>query len=123
MTPPLSQWLVAFVLTNIFEAPVYYLLLRRHIPNVPALLALVFLLNCTTHPALWYLFPRFLPYALWVVVAELTVATVEGLLIAVALRFRPNVRTALQIGLTASLLANVTSTLLGLLIAHAADLF
>ena len=121
-TPPFSDWLVAFFWTCILEAPVYYLVLRRHFKSIPRLLALTLLLNCATHPALWYAYPRFAPYWLWLIIAELSVATVEGLLIAIALRFRPSPPRALQIGLTASAAANLFSTVIGLLAAFLSHL-
>ena len=115
MTPPVSEWLTAFLFTLVLEAPIYVLFLRRRCGGVVAPLAITLFVNCATHPALWYLFPRFEPYALWLVIAELWVAVTEGILIAAALRFRPTVSRALKTGLIASFVANLFSTTVGLL--------
>lgn len=131
--PPLGLWAQAFLLTCVVELPIYFLLLRRRLGTVrPWLLALA--VNLTTHPALWYLTPRFEPYELWVVVVESGVVIVEGLLIALAL-WRvglwstkapdpaapttappPHALRALGLGLGAAFTANVISTAMGFLV-------
>jgi len=112
-----ALWLRAFVLTCAIEIPVYTAVLWRPwggARRLASLLLLGFALQLATHPALWFLAPRFEPYATWVVVMELLVWAVEGGLVALALGGRPRPRVALGWGLLASFAANLTSTLIGL---------
>ncbi|MCA9668751.1 MAG: hypothetical protein KC503_24325 [Myxococcales bacterium] len=115
--PPLSKWLVAFALTLAIELPLYWLLLRRALGDARALGVGVGV-NLATHPALWYLMPRFLPYGLWLAVSETLVFVLEGLLVAFALRSRTPLGTAAATtrGLGIALLVNAISTALGLLL-------
>ncbi len=124
--PPIGEWLTAFLWTNVFELPVYLLLLRKYFPAwwIPCLVAL--LANSCTHPALWYLFPRFdpavpflQPYVAWVAVAEGCVVLAEGVLVSLALRCfgrSSNLPPARSLGVAflSSFAANLLSTLLGL---------
>jgi hypothetical protein len=112
--PPFGLWLEAFAWTCGLELPVYTAVLRHRFrrPWHAALLSLG--LQICTHPALWYLAPRFSPYRLWLVTMETSVTLVEGLLVALVLRFRPTPMRAIGLGLLASFLANVFSTLVGL---------
>lgn len=112
-----ALWLRAFLLTFAIEAPLYIALLRpRWRGGWPSLVLLTLALQLATHPALWFLAPRFSPYWAWVLVMELLVWLAEGALVAVALGLRPRPRDALGWGLLASLVANAVSTLVGLAI-------
>jgi hypothetical protein len=125
---PLGQWFVAFLWTSVFELPVYVLMLRKYFAAwwVPWLVTL--LANSCTHPALWYLFPRFdpgipflHPYVAWAAMAESCVVVTEAVMVSVALSFFsrspcPSVARRMRIALVSSLIANLTSTLLGIVL-------
>jgi hypothetical protein len=125
---PIREWFVAFLFTNASELPVYSLMLRRYFVTwwVPCLLTLV--VNACTHPALWYLFPYFDPaipdvdpYVSWAVIAESCVVLTEAFLIFVALsRFsrvpRPSQTRRIGVALLSSVLANLVSTVLGIVL-------
>ncbi|MCA9514594.1 MAG: hypothetical protein KC635_06620 [Myxococcales bacterium] len=109
-------WLEAFVLTCAIEIPIYALVLRRALPSLEWRLLLAFGVQVATHPALWFVVPQWRPYGTWVLVMELCVFSVEALLVAAALRFRPTLARALGIAALASFAANLTSTLVGFLV-------
>lgn len=106
-------WPVAFAWTCALELPVYAVVLGRRFPRWWFAGVLSLALNTVTHPALWFVFPRFDPPAAWFLSAEGSVVAVEGLLAAAALRSRAPGR-ALALGFKASLAANVTSATFGL---------
>jgi hypothetical protein len=122
---PLGQWFTAFLWTNLLELPVYVVMLRKYFAEwwVPWVLTLV--VNSCTHPALWYLLPyveltipHVDPYVVWAVIAEGCVVCAEMLLILVALGYlspspRPSVVRRLRIAFFSSLIANLTSAVLG----------
>lgn len=108
-------WLAAFAWTLALELPVYTLALERHVRGWRALVALVLAVNAVTHPLLWFAFPRLTPYALYVVVAESCVTLVEAALVLAVMRPRRPGR-----ALGASLAANATSTILGLILVRIA---
>lgn len=107
-------WLEAFALTLAIEVPIYAALLRRCAGSWLAAIALGVVLQVATHPALWFLAPRFEPYWAWVVTMEVLVWLIEGVLAGLAIKHPKGKRYALAYGLFASLCANATSTLIGL---------
>lgn len=115
MSYPIDMWAKAFVETCVIEGAVHAVTLRRLIQPWWKLALVSVLLNLSTHPALWYVVPRFEPYLTWVAVAETGVWLVEGaLLTAVLRRDDPTWRAAAR-GFGITLLANAISTLYGLL--------
>lgn len=107
----LDEWKLAFVWTQAIELPVYFFLLRRQFRSWFAPVALSLFVNAVTHPLLWFVFPVFDPYPLWLAVAETSVTLTEALLVAAALRFRANRR-----ALVAAVCANAISTAIGFLL-------
>lgn len=106
MSPPVGEWAQAFVLTLLIEGPIYGVGLRRAGLPWTQVLALILGVNLVTHPALWYVMPRFSPYWAWVLVAETGVTLTEGALIARQLGWAR--------GLGLAVLANTVSTVMGL---------
>jgi hypothetical protein len=95
------DWAWAFSLTIGVELPIVWALAGR------GALPRAALANTLTHPTLWFLFPRFAPYVLWVMVAELWVWLVEALLY----------REVSDRPWELALIANAATTALGLLLA------
>ena len=114
MSPPPGEWLAAFLFTCAIELPIYAALLGPHFRRKWAPVALGLFVNLLTHPALWYVMPRWSPYGQWLVCAEGGVVAVEALLIAGVLARRLGVARALAWGAGSSLIANAASTLVGL---------
>lgn len=75
-----KAWFTAFVWTLALELPSYAVALRGRLTGV-RLLAVVLALNVATHPAIWFLLPRFEPWAAWFVLAEALVIAVEATLL------------------------------------------
>jgi hypothetical protein len=73
----LWQWI--FVLALALELPLVFFLARGH--RGRAVIA-SFAANAITHPALWFVWPRVLPYGASVVVGELFAVGLEGASIA-----------------------------------------
>ena len=116
MTPPFELWLSAFALTLCVETPIYWLLLHRTPPPWWRPLVASLGLNALTHPALWYLFPYWEPYWAYVVVAEACVTLVETCLLAALLQHWHVARhRVVWLAPVSAVLANATSTLVGLL--------
>jgi hypothetical protein len=103
VTPPLEVWLRAFVLTCLIEVPIAAWVLRG---RMAVRVALALLAQALTHPALWYLAPRFEPYWAWLVVCETAIFLLEAAVYATLVGLRR--------GLWVSFVANLTSTLIGL---------
>ncbi len=106
-------WLLAFVWTNALELPVYTLLLQRRFDAWWSVVALTIGVNTLTHPAVWFLFPRFEPFWQYAIVAELSVIAVETIAIAAVLARRTTLRDALVTGARAAACANVVSFVIG----------
>jgi hypothetical protein len=106
-------WPAAFAWTVAIELPLYALLVGRRFRRWWTVCLLALGLNVATHPALWFVMPRFEPYWLWVLVAEACVVAVETLLLALALR-RARAPTPLALAFVAALVANAASTAAGL---------
>ena len=76
----ISLWLRAFLLTLLFEIPVFVLFVRGRVPMLRAALAGA-AGTCVTHPLLWLVWPYLNPdhYASNLTVAEVLIAIVETL--------------------------------------------
>jgi hypothetical protein len=112
--PPVELWAYAFAWTIAIEVPIVAALCWRPL-GLPRAIAVGLGLQALTHPALWYVAPRFEPYDLWLVVMETTVTLVEAGALAAALRIAGQpLRAALLRGLLTSVAANATSTVAGL---------
>jgi hypothetical protein len=61
---PAEQWGFAFFLTIALEAPIYWLGLRTKL-SLRRIAAVILILNLLTHPAVWYLWPRWAFRAGW----------------------------------------------------------
>ena len=105
----MTRWLLAFAWTLALELPVYTWLLSSRARSWQQLCGLVLLVNAITHPLLWFGFPRLTPYWLYLVTGEGCVLMVEAAILAIA--FRDVRRAAI-----ASLAANLTSTVIGLVV-------
>jgi hypothetical protein len=95
--------------TIALEGPLIFLLFKR----LPAdkLLVAFLTANCTSHPFLWFAFPVFAPYWLWVTTAEVAIVAYEGLVYWGLLRPRLSLSKAVVV----SLAANALSCTVGLL--------
>lgn len=113
MAEPIGLWARAFLATNLWEGAVHQLLLGRSVPRL-RLVGWTLLLNTSTHPALWYVVPRFDPYWLWTLTAEIGVAATESALLGLLLR-RDGHEAPWRTGALVAVSANVLSTIVGLL--------
>jgi len=68
-----ALWRWVFALALLLELPLIALATRRARPVVASLLG-----NALTHPALWFLFPRYFAYTTALVLGEATAVVVEG---------------------------------------------
>lgn len=105
---------LALVLTLLVEVPCYVAAVTAASPaRAGRAAAAAVMVNCVTHPPLWWFLRRFHGAAYWpaFALAESAVCLVEALLLARALRLRGPVPYA------ASVAANAASVLAGLLIA------
>jgi hypothetical protein len=112
--PPVELWAWAFAWTIALEVPIVAAFTHGRLGGLARAVAVGIGLQILTHPALWYVAPRFEPYALWLVVMESIVTAVEAATLAGALRLagRPW-REAALVGTGAAFVANLTSTLAG----------
>ncbi|MBI2391760.1 MAG: hypothetical protein HYV09_19375 [Deltaproteobacteria bacterium] len=78
--PYFALWRWVFVLALTLELPVVALAVRR--PQRLRAVMVAVLGNAITHPALWFLWPRVMPYGAALVVGELVAVGVEGALLA-----------------------------------------
>ncbi len=109
-------WLRAFALTVLIEVPLWAWLLRPRFERLYEALFVALILQVITHPALWFVAPRFEPYWAWVVVMELCVLTVEAGVAAAVMGRGPGWGATIRLAFLASLVANGVSTVVGLLI-------
>ncbi|MCU0681698.1 MAG: hypothetical protein MUF34_05490 [Polyangiaceae bacterium] len=65
MSPPPSAWLRAFLLTVLIEVPLVLALTRESPVPARRRLALAFFAQLTTHPLVWYVFPKVGLPGLW----------------------------------------------------------
>ncbi len=111
--PPVELWAYAFAWTLILEVPIVLLGTWRAL-GVPKSLATAVGLQVLTHPALWYVVPRFEPYLLWWACVEAGVTVVEGTVLSLVLvRAGQPRRAALARGFAVALAANLFSALAG----------
>jgi hypothetical protein len=111
-----SSWPLAFLWTCALELPIYVLVIGRRFERWWAACLLTFVLNAATHPVLWFLFPRFDPLAVWLVVAEGWVTFVEAATVTMVLWRTTSFRGAAARGVIAALAANAFSAALGLIL-------
>jgi len=90
---PAEQWVEAFAVTLWMEVPVYLLFLRRSKLSFVEAFSVAMLVNVFTHPALWYVFPKWYVFPApfdsfypWLLIAESCVSLTEGLLLGLATR-------------------------------------
>ena len=83
---PAEQWVEAFALTLWIEVPLCLIALRHTSLSFVESFCLAIGVNVFTHPALWYVFPKwsafpppFDDFYIWLVLAEGCVVLVEGL--------------------------------------------
>lgn len=107
MVTLLVPWLKAFLVTQLFELPVYWFATRS--------LRIGFLASAMTHPIVWFVFPL-LPTPYWVMIA--LAETFAVIAEAAWLHFNGLPRTRAFLW---SLLANATSVAFGLTIRWATD--
>jgi len=106
----IDAWAKAFAFTILIEAPIVTIGFMR--APIASRLGALITANFLTHPALWFLFPRFEPYLLWVTVAELLVTLIEWQVY----RSRFQSLYSSSYVLAVSVCANVASTIFGLVI-------
>jgi hypothetical protein len=113
--PPIELWLYAFAWTIALEVPIVVVGCHRALGGILRAVGVGLALQALTHPALWYLAPRFEPYALWLAVMETLVIITEALVLTVALRIAGcSISKAVALASITSLIANLISTLVGL---------
>src|SRR5215475_10008528 len=107
------DWLSAFLWTLVLELPVYALCLRERFGGWRTPIVLALGMNAVSHPLLWFVFPKWQPFWLWLLVAESCVTLFEGMILAIALAC---VRSARPVGtaLAVAVAANALSTGFGL---------
>lgn len=111
MIHPAEKWVIAFAWTLWIEVPLYLIALRHTKIDFAQAFTIAIAVNVFTHPALWYIFPRFDivgGWWTWLVIAEACVSLVEGLVIGLAIDH-------LQKGVIIALVVNMLSTTWGLL--------
>jgi len=113
VTPPLDEWARAYAATQVIEVPIVVGWLRGLLPLHEAA-AIAVLATTLTHPALWYLWPRFEPGWMYLGAGEAVVWTVEAALYTYWLR-RRGAPDAVRAGVLTACLANGSSMLTGLL--------
>ena len=103
------NFLLAFMLTNMIEFAVVYLLLRGR-EGLLRILEVVLLCNLLTLPYVWFVFPAFLtlPYLPLLALSELFALSIEMLLYAASFRNAGALRATL-----AAVVANAVSLLVG----------
>jgi hypothetical protein len=109
-----ASWPIAFLWTLALELPIYVLLLGRRFDRWWSICLLTLAINVATHPALWFVFPRFEPGWLWLLVAEGAVTVTEASLMAAVLSRSMPAAPALRRACGAAVAANVFSTVVGL---------
>jgi hypothetical protein len=115
VNPPASLWLGAFAITLTLEVPIFTVFLFRRLGVVRAFMLGVGV-NTITHPFLWYVMPRFEPYATWLVASEVLVFAAETFIVAWVLHSRLRDPDAIGLAALTSLTANAASTVAGILI-------
>ena len=104
-------WLIAFLVGQAIEIPIYAVALRRRFPRRGTLLLLSAAPTTLTHPVVWFVFPALFPvdrYWTMVLAAETFAVFAEAAILRLFSVPRPA-------ALVASLTANAASVTLGLL--------
>ncbi len=104
-----QEWGEAFAATLVLEALLIFPLCRTC--RVREVLIAFLTANCSSHPFLWFVYPLFEPYSLWVTTAEITIVAYEALVYRALLRPCLSLSRAVAV----SLVANSVSCLVGLL--------
>lgn len=114
MTPYSLAWLAAFVWTLAVEVPIYVFVLRRGGQRTRRAVLACLGINAITHPALWFVAPRFGPDWAWMVSMEACVWVAEAVALSLLLARwgSPDARLAIR----AAVCANAASTAVGLLV-------
>ena len=107
--PSAELWVEAFAWTLWIEVPIYLWALKKTELSFSNAFSLSIGVNVFTHPALWYLFPRFAAYWIWLLVAECLVSLTEGLLIGLA-------TSKMKWSIVLAFGVNAVSTLVGLFV-------
>lgn len=110
------SWLSAYLLTVALEMPVWAWGLRRAFPKGWALIGITFGTSLVTHPLLWLAYHSAERFDRSLLLAEGAVATVEGLLVWILWSWKGKGEVSVARCFTISVLANATSTTLGLLV-------
>ena len=110
---PVSAWFTAFVVTVVTEGPIVWWFARGREASVLRVGAAVLLANLASHPAVWFIFTQLLLVGTvtYTLTTEAWAVIVEAVLYALALRGVGPRR-----ALAASLVANVVSSLVGVLV-------
>ncbi len=110
------EFLKALLLTIASELPVAYFILYRHFKikgmtvRPGRIVAAVFICNLTTLPYLWFVYPGIIDYTSSVLCGELTAFLVEAFI------YWITTGASIYASLLASLAANATSMLIGLIL-------
>ena len=110
---PVSAWFTAFVVTVVIEGPIVWWFVRGREASVLRVGAAVLLANLASHPAVWFIFTQLLLVGsvAYTLTTEAWAVIVEAVLYVLALRGVGPRR-----ALAASLVANVASYLVGVLV-------
>ncbi|TGU71063.1 hypothetical protein E4633_11995 [Geomonas terrae] len=108
------QFLAALLVTQLSELPVVWYLLSRHVAGehlgAVRIATACFFANMATLPYLWFVYPEIFPYRVAITLGEATALFAEALLYMIMLRV------SLRSAFFCSLVANVFSVLVGLII-------
>jgi hypothetical protein len=110
------QFLTALLATQMTELPLVWYLLSRHFAGKGEQVAAgkittaCLFANMATLPCLWFIYPEFFPYRMSVMLGEATAVFAEALFYMVLLG------ASLPAALLSSLVANVASVLVGLVV-------
>lgn len=110
------QFLAALLVTQLSELPVVWYLLSRHVADngerlgAGRIATACFFANMATLPYLWFVYPEIFPYRAAITLGEATALFAEALLYMILLRV------SLRSAFFCSLVANVFSVLVGLVI-------
>ena len=100
-------------MTLALELPVYAWWLREPFGGWRTPLVIALAMNAVTHPLLWFVFPKWQPFWLWLLVAEACVMLVETAILALALACVRSAR-PFRTAFAAAVAANALSTGFGL---------
>jgi hypothetical protein len=107
-----TKFLVSLILTLFIEIPIVLILVKFLSPKIKSykIILISILATTLTIPYLWFIFPVYFIYLIYILIGEITVFLVESL---IYWKFLPiNLKKALLI----SFIANLSSLIIGLLI-------